>query len=210
LTTNDTTGFPKRRTEADVHTVVDVILADDGRIVCQSQPLHQMGIQTQQRLTDSLDQLGVPASSATVATLPEHLREVSTDPAVGAPIPFAPDALADAEIQTDPTPSALADAETGVTPVRFAIAEYGTVAVPSTPGGVEPVSLYPPKHVAVVAESDVYDGFDGAFDRLTEEFTDGSDSVVFATGVSATADMGELIEGVHGPREVHVVVVSDR
>jgi L-lactate dehydrogenase complex protein LldG len=27
--------------------------------------------------------------------------------------------------------------------------------------------------------------------------------------MSATADMGEAVRGVHGPREVHVVIVED-
>ncbi|WP_255170782.1 LUD domain-containing protein [Natrononativus amylolyticus] len=169
-----------------------------------------MGSQTRQRLTEALESLAVTTSSATAADLPDHVARVIDEPAVGAPLPFAPGALEATAVDTDPTPDSLASARTGVTPARFAIAEYGTLAIPSTSAGEEPVSLYPPKHVAVVAESDVYDDLGGAFDRLAGEFADGTDSVVFATGVSATADMGELVEGVHGPREVHVVVVTDR
>lgn len=169
-----------------------------------------MASQTRQRLTDSLDALEVSAAFVAAADLPAHLEGAVSEPAVGVPFPFAPDALEAAGIDADPTPRTLANAETGVTPARFAIAEYGTLAIPSTPAGEEPVSLYPPKHVAVVAESDVYDGIEDAFDRLGSEFAEGTDSIVFATGISATADMGALVEGVHGPREVHVVVVTDR
>jgi L-lactate dehydrogenase complex protein LldG len=32
---------------------------------------------------------------------------------------------------------------------------------------------------------------------------------VFATGPSATADMGELVYGAHGPREVAVLLVEE-
>lgn len=179
-------------------------------MTCESQLLYQMATETRQRFTEALDSLEVSSTFVTAADLPAHLGRVITEPAVGVPLPFAPDALEAAGIDADPTPSALEAAETGVTPARFAVAEYGTVAIPSTPAGEEATSLYPPKHVAVVAESDVYDGIGDAFDRLGAEFADGTDSIVFATGVSATADMGELVEGVHGPSEVHVVVVVDR
>ncbi|TKX83368.1 hypothetical protein EXE43_24625, partial [Halorubrum sp. SS5] len=33
--------------------------------------------------------------------------------------------------------------------------------------------------------------------------------VVFATGPSATADMGGLVHGAHGPKEVHVVLLRE-
>ena len=39
---------------------------------------------------------------------------------------------------------------------------------------------------------------------------EGNKSVVLATGPSATADMGTLVHGVHGPKDVHVVLVTDR
>jgi L-lactate dehydrogenase complex protein LldG len=90
----------------------------------------------------------------------------------------------------------------------MAIASYGTVAIESSAAGDEPVSLFPERHVAVVREEDIVWGMDEAFARLGEEFDAGRDSVVFATGASATADMGAMIEGVHGPAEVHVVVLD--
>ena len=168
-----------------------------------------MAVSQPSRLVDSLEDLGVTADRVDRSTLVERLVEAVEPPAVGVSIPFAPDALEDADVAPDPSPSELEAAATGVTPARFAIAETGTLAIPSTPAGEEPVSLYPPRHVAVVAERDVYPDVAGAFERLATEFEEGTDSVVFATGVSATADMGELVEGVHGPREVHVIVVTD-
>ncbi|WP_255193369.1 LutC/YkgG family protein [Natronobeatus ordinarius] len=160
-------------------------------------------------LAESLEGLGVTTERATPSTLSAALTDAVEPPAVGVPLPFAPDALEDAGVASDPSPSELEAAATGVTPARFAIAETGTLAIPSTPAGEEPVSLYPPRHVAVVAERDVYPDVAGAFERLATEFEEGTNSVVFATGVSATADMGELVEGVHGPREVHVIVVAN-
>lgn len=164
--------------------------------------------QRSETLIDALADLGVTAERAAPPALPSRLREAIDPPAVGVSLPFATDSLAEAGVIEDPRPSELAAANTGVTPVRFAVAEYGTLAIPSTSAGDEPISLYPPKHVAVVAESDVHPDLGAGFDRLETAFAEGTDSIVLATGVSATADMGELVEGVHGPRSVHVVIVT--
>jgi len=159
-------------------------------------------------LTETLEGLGVSSERTERDQLAERLAAAIEPPAVGVPLPFAPDALEDAGIAEASKPSELVAAETGVTPVAFAIAEYGSLAIASTAAGDEPVSLYPPRHVAVVEEAAIYSDLAAAFDRLTAAFADGTDSVVFATGVSATADMGSLVEGVHGPREVHVIIVD--
>ncbi|MFC6988080.1 LUD domain-containing protein [Haloplanus sp. GCM10025708] len=139
-----------------------------------------------------------------------RLDEVVDPPAVGSPLPFEGVSLDGTDVVTEPTPAQLRDATTGVTAAAFAIAEYGTLAVRSTAGGDEPVSLYPERHVAVVRESDVLSDADAAFSRLADAFADGPESVVFATGVSGTGDMGEYVEGVHGPREVRVLLLEDR
>ncbi|MFW5973924.1 MAG: LUD domain-containing protein, partial [Natrialbaceae archaeon] len=61
-----------------------------------------------------------------------------------------------------------------------------------------------------VAASDLAGSMKAAYERLAEEFATGRDTQVLATGPSATADMGTLVQGVHGPHEVHVVVLEDR
>jgi L-lactate dehydrogenase complex protein LldG len=47
-----------------------------------------------------------------------------------------------------------------------------------------------------------------AFDWLGDEFRAKRDSVVLATGPSATADMGALVQGAHGPKTVDIILVS--
>jgi L-lactate dehydrogenase complex protein LldG len=158
----------------------------------------------------ALDGIGVGATRTDAAGFADALSEVVEAPAVGTALPFEGVSLADSDVVVDPTPGQLADARTGVTPASFAVADLGSVAVRSRAAGDEPVSLYPPRHVAVVAESDVLPDLPAAFDRLARTFEAGRDSLVFATGASATADMGAMVEGVHGPSEVHVVVVTDR
>ena len=129
-------------------------------------------------------------------------------PAVGAPLPFEGVSLPDG-VTTDPTPSNLEAAETGVTAAGFGVADYGSVGIESTPAGDESISLWPGHHVAVLAASDVVADMRTGIERVGEIVNAGGDAVL-ATGPSATADMGELVRGAHGPREVSVVVLEDR
>lgn len=129
-------------------------------------------------------------------------------PAVGTPLPFEGVSLPK-RVTTEPVPSDLEVAETGITPARFGIADYGSVAIESTPAGDEPASLWPGHHVAVLAESDLVGDMTAGIERIGEIARTGGD-VVLATGPSATADMGELVVGAHGPQKVSVVVLEDR
>jgi len=138
----------------------------------------------------------------------DALEAVVEAPAVGAPLPFEAVSLDDAPVTTDFDAADLQAAETGVTPAGLGIADYGTVTMHSTAAGDELVGLYSDRHVAVVHADDVVPDMAAAFERLGTEFDDGRRTQVLATGPSATADMGGLIQGVHGPKEVHVVVVE--
>jgi L-lactate dehydrogenase complex protein LldG len=159
--------------------------------------------------TESLQ--GVATVHETTADdLPGTLAEAVEEPAVGTPLPFEDVSLAKTAVETDPFPADLEAARTGVTPAGLGIADYGTITVPTDAEGAELVSLYAHRHVAVVAASDVVADMPAAYERLSEEFGFGLDTQVLATGPSATADMGSLVQGVHGPSEVHVVVLEDR
>ncbi len=157
-------------------------------------------------------------SAAGAATVHETTAEEFADtlesaietPAVGTPLPFEGVSLAETAVETEFTPSELQWAATGVTPARVGIGEYGTVTLPSDDAGTELVSLYTPTHVAVLAESAIEPDMKAAYERLSEEFATGADPQVLATGPSATADMGTLIQGVHGPHEVHIIVLEDQ
>ncbi|MFW5939787.1 MAG: LUD domain-containing protein [Halolamina sp.] len=159
---------------------------------------------------DALDGLGVTVTRTTVDGFIEALAAAITAPAVGTPLPFDGVSLDDADVTVPPTPTELETAKTGVTPVFGGIAAYGSVVVESRPAGDELVALYPERHVAVLRESDLVSGVDDATDDLRDRFEAGRDSAVLASGVSATADMGATVEGVHGPREVHVLLLTDR
>ncbi|QLK25612.1 LUD domain-containing protein [Natrinema zhouii] len=168
-----------------------------------------MTVDTVGQFERALEGLEVGLERVSAADAGERIETIVEEPAVGAPLPFEGVSLPDA-VTTEPTTAELEVARTGVTPVGFAIAEYGSVAVESMADGAEPISLYPERHVAVVAASDVVPDLSAGFDRLADGFDRGQDSVVFATGRSATADMGDLVHGVHGPGEVSVIVLEDR
>jgi L-lactate dehydrogenase complex protein LldG len=160
------------------------------------------------RFVDSLDELDVPATRTGRDGFPAALSAAVEPPAVGVELPFDGVSLtdADAPIDVEPTARAAAEATCGVTAAEFAIADYGSVVLRSTTDGVEPVSLYGDHHVAVVREDDVLPDMNAAFDRLGDLLRDG-ESAVLATGPSATADMGELVQGAHGPKSVHVILI---
>jgi len=160
-------------------------------------------------LVSSLGSLDVPCERTTpdefADTLPTHV----TDPAVGVSLNSLSVSLDGTGVNVDPTAAALRAATTGVTPVEFAIADYGSVVIPSTPDGCELVSLFVDRHVAVVDEADILPDMEAAFDRFGSQLRETEASGVIATGPSATADMGSLVRGAHGPRDIHVLVVEE-
>ncbi len=162
-----------------------------------------------------LDSLGVTVTEGPVSECRALVDEAAGDPAVGVALAGeggdaddGPIALPD-RIATDPTTAELRAAHTGVTDASLGVAEYGSVAIEADAAGAEPVSLFVDRHVAVLREGDLVPDMPDAFDWLGPKARDESVDVVFATGPSATADMGGLVHGAHGPKEVHVVLLRE-
>jgi L-lactate dehydrogenase complex protein LldG len=143
---------------------------------------------------------------------PEEVADAVTDfvsePAVGVPL-HRDDIGLPPGVTVDPTPAELKRAVTGVTPAAFAIADYGSLVLPSTDEGSELVSLYVDRHVAVLDERDIVPTMEAAFERFDDAIGAGVDDAILATGPSATADMGALVKGAHGPSQVYVTVVEE-
>ncbi|WP_436928474.1 LUD domain-containing protein [Halosimplex halobium] len=161
---------------------------------------------TLNRFLDRLDDFDVSHALVAPDGVAAAVDAAASEPAVGVALP---DGLGDlpAGVTTDWSPADLRGAATGVTPASLGVADYGSLVLPTTPAGVEPVSLFADGHVAVVAERDVVPGMADALARLGDRFRADGDSAVVATGPSATADMGALVKGAHGPKTVHAVVV---
>ncbi len=92
-----------------------------------------------------------------------------------------------------------------VTAAAVGIARTGTVVLDHGPGqGRRALSLVPDRHVCVVVADQVVHGVSEALSRL-----DPSRAQTWISGPSATSDI-ELhrVEGVHGPRHLHVLIVE--
>ena len=103
------------------------------------------------------------------------------------------------------------DADVGVTGVAYAVAETGSVAITAGNGVSRLISLLPPVHVAVVLPSQILPSLDELFTMLRGDFLErGSlDYTNIISGPSRSADIDQtLIQGMHGPREVYMVIVD--
>ncbi|MEW6045808.1 MAG: LUD domain-containing protein [Bacillota bacterium] len=98
-------------------------------------------------------------------------------------------------------------AEVGVTVARWAVAETGSVVLFGSPKQARLASLLPRIQVTAVGRADILNTLAELFRRLSGEPLPSSVAVV--TGPSRSADIeNDLVIGVHGPSEVHVVVVG--
>jgi L-lactate dehydrogenase complex protein LldG len=99
-------------------------------------------------------------------------------------------------------------ADVGVTGALWAVAETGTVVVSAAPPGGRAPSLLPSVHVVFVGEARLLATVRELFVHIEEMDTFPS-NLVLITGPSKSADIGnELALGVHGPGELHVVLVE--
>lgn len=154
----------------------------------QAVTAYDVGVQRVPRrdVSDAIDRL---ASGTTVAT-PLSIEDVFPE-----------------EVITDPTSGDLVAAETGITEASLGIASYGSVVLRATEHGSEPISLFVDRHIVVLQESDIVPDMTSAFEWFGDELRETRDSAIIATGPSATADMGALVQGAHGPKDVEVILV---
>ena len=101
----------------------------------------------------------------------------------------------------------------GITGADYAVAETGSVVVLPRKGLSRLVSLVPPVHLAIVRPKDLVENIDDVFlFRRLEYLRNGGDMgsyLNFITGPSRTADIEmRLVVGVHGPREVYLVLLA--
>jgi L-lactate dehydrogenase complex protein LldG len=100
----------------------------------------------------------------------------------------------------------LDDFDAAVTAATVGIAETGTIVLThGADEGRRALSLVPDLHVCVIRRSQVVSGVPDAVGSLVD-----SSVTTWISGPSATSDI-ELnrVEGVHGPRRLHVIVVDD-
>jgi len=121
-------------------------------------------------------------------------------------------ALDSAEVRRDSREAPLSATELDgvdavITAARVAVAETGTIVLDGEPDqGRRAISLVPDVHVCVVRTDQVVQTVPEAVRLLGAE---PGRPLTWISGPSATSDIElERVEGVHGPRTLHVVLVS--
>lgn len=109
---------------------------------------------------------------------------------------------------TESMRAACATTAVGITSADYALADTGTLVMIASPAEARLVSLLPPVHIAVVPASRILTSLDELLAVLPDPARVTS-SMVLITGPSRTADIEQiLVRGVHGPGEIHVVIVA--
>jgi L-lactate utilization protein LutC len=102
------------------------------------------------------------------------------------------------------------EAEFGITGVDFVLAETGSLILSSITEGSQLASLAPPVHIALYRRSQVLASLEGVLEQGSLAHLEPGRSIVFITGPSGTGDIEQiLIRGVHGPRDVHAILVEE-
>jgi len=104
------------------------------------------------------------------------------------------------------------EAELGISGVDYGLADTGTLVLRALRGQDRSTSLLPPIHVAIMEAERILPSSDDLLVKLQLEMTEhGTLDSCFSliTGPSKTADIEmNLILGVHGPKNLHVIILK--
>jgi len=108
--------------------------------------------------------------------------------------------------------NSISKADIGITEVDYTIADTGTLVLLTDKNQPRSVSLLPPIHVAIVRPANLVRNIKDLFIILKSRLQNSEDitsCMTFITGPSRTADIElSLTLGVHGPKELYVVILS--
>jgi len=107
---------------------------------------------------------------------------------------------------------AASKAEVGISGVDYGLADTGALVLKTSPDRNKAVSLLPPVHVAIMESRSLLSNSDDLIPRLLldlEEKGDLDSCLTLIAGPSVTADIElNLVLGVHGPKELHVIILE--
>jgi L-lactate dehydrogenase complex protein LldG len=102
----------------------------------------------------------------------------------------------------------LFECDLGITSAQWAIAETGTLVLESELERHRLTSLVPPVHLCLLKADNIRQTLGEILELTSREL---SRTVTFITGASRTSDIElTLAIGVHGPAELHVIVIVDQ
>jgi L-lactate dehydrogenase complex protein LldG len=105
-------------------------------------------------------------------------------------------------------PDAPAIAGAGVSRALYGLADTGSVVLASSPEEPRARSLLPDVHVTLLEEDRVLPGLEELFAAVGGSLPS---ALAIVTGPSRSADIEQMLAvGVHGPGEVHVVLLPER
>lgn len=116
--------------------------------------------------------------------------------------------LRNEKVITKPSKEQFAYTSTGVTDAFCAIASTGSICVSISKNLSSPISFLTRKHIAVVDALTIVPRPRDVFSEIIFPEKKPNKSFTFITGPSATADMGPLVIGVHGPGQLHIIVLE--
>jgi L-lactate dehydrogenase complex protein LldG len=139
------------------------------------------------------------------------VRELCRGKRIAVP-PGGPDVLSGVEVVVDDPPlepQALDQLDGVLTGCALAIAETGTIVLDGGQrSGRRALTLVPDWHICIVEAEAIVPGVPDAVAALAETAAEGR-PITLVSGPSATSDIElDRVEGVHGPRNLDIVVVS--
>jgi L-lactate utilization protein LutB len=127
-----------------------------------------------------------------------------------------PTAKAIVELIRDELSTYINRATIGVTGANAIAAEEGAILLLHNEGNIIEVAMCPEKHIILAGIDKIYPNIEGAINmmRLQTFYATGSLATSFIniiTGPSQTADIEkQLVKGVHGPKEICLILVDNR
>lgn len=129
--------------------------------------------------------------------------------------PIPADAKEIVKIARDEMRKYFTEADIGISGANLAIAESGTLVIISNEGNARLATALPPVHIALVTTEKFVQSMEQATSLIKALVTASSglkltSYVSFITGPSRTTDIEkELVVGVHGPEEVHIIILDN-
>lgn len=111
-------------------------------------------------------------------------------------------------VLASPTDDQLSRAEVGICAAFAGVASSGSVCVAMGPPLVTLTSLLMPLHIVLLMADRIVPRPRDLFDPARLDGVGLRRNLVFITGPSATADMGPLVRGVHGPHRLQIFLLE--